>query len=72
MLDIEGVIWWRNLFHKKYLQEKSVLKFPEFSIWKILFAFLQKKTNFMVIVTKEKCFYFESYIDGNLLKKIKI
>ena len=41
---------------KARFKKKSVLKFPEFSIWKMLFAFLQKHLVF-VAMRMEEVFY---------------
>ena len=46
----EGLIFWWQLFHKKYLHG---LKFFEFLIWKMLFAFLQKNIVNVVIRMEE-------------------
>ena len=58
---LERAIFRRHLFHKKNLQikvkKKSVLKFPEFFICKMLFAFLQIARN----ETESKIPYIESH-----------
>ena len=47
MQFLEDTRFTRNI-HKYRFKKKSVLKFPEFSFWKMLFAFLSKILSMLV------------------------